>query len=100
MHAFRLGVRFVVFAGAVAVSACSPSPDKARYTVAEYRADSALRHEALKHCLNDPGTLGKTPDCVNAREASRLEDTQSLRELPPVRLPDNGKPYAKDAQGH
>jgi hypothetical protein len=90
---FRLVVRFMVIAGVVAVSACSPSPDKARYTVAEYRADPALRHGALKRCGNDPGTLGKTPDCVNAREASRLEDTPSLREMPPVRLPDNGKPY-------
>jgi hypothetical protein len=83
----------------LAMSACSSSPNTARHTVADYRASAALRRQELDACSNDPGTLGKTPDCVNALEASRLEDTKSLRELPPIRLPDTGKPYAKDAQG-
>jgi hypothetical protein len=81
------------------MGACAPSSDTARHTVADYRASAALRRQELDRCANDPGTLGKTPDCVNAREASRVEDTKSLRELPPVQLP-NAKPYAKDGGGH
>jgi len=34
-----------------------------------------------------PGTLGRTPDCINAREATRLEETRSVRALPPIELP-------------
>jgi hypothetical protein len=100
MRMFRAAVCIVVFAGIAAVAACGRAPDKARHTVTEYRANATLRHEEIERCANDPGTLGKTPDCVNAREASRIEDIKSLREMPPVRLPDNGKPYAKDTLGH
>ena len=83
----------------VAVSACAPAADRARQTVADYRADVALRHEEMTLCDNDPGTLGATPDCVNAREASRVEDTRRLRDLPPVQLPRKGKPYVQDKSG-
>lgn len=71
----------------VAVSACTPPPERARHTIEDYRGDAKLRHEQLALCKNDPGTLGDTPDCINAKQAARLEDTRSLRELPPVRLP-------------
>lgn len=65
---------------------CSPGPDVARHTVAEYRADAELRREVFAQCTNDPGTLAETPDCVNAREAERLESLGSLRNQPPVGL--------------
>jgi hypothetical protein len=99
MCARRLTVIAITSLSVLAMGACSPSPDVARHTVADYRGSAALRRQALEACSNDPGSLGKTPDCVNALEASRLEDDQSLRYLPPIRLPDNGKPYAKDRQG-
>jgi hypothetical protein len=100
MRARRLTGIAIASLSVLVVGACSPSPDGARRTVADYRANVALRRQALEACSNDPGSLGKTPDCVNALEASRLEDGKSLRDLPPIRLPENGKPYAKDAQGH
>jgi hypothetical protein len=62
------------------------APAVARHTVAEYRADAQLRREVFTQCVNDPGTLGETPDCVNAREAERLEGRGSLRDLPPIGL--------------
>lgn len=77
---------------AIAVGACSPSPEPARHTVDEYRADAELRRAELARCANDPGTLGDTPDCINVREAARLEDRRSLRDLPPIQLPGNAKP--------
>jgi hypothetical protein len=42
----------------------------------------------MKVCANDPGTVGATPDCVNAREAERRASIGSLRTLPPLKLPD------------
>lgn len=67
----------------------SPAPQVARHTVAEYRADAPLRRDMLNHCVNDPGTMGKSPDCINVREAERLESRGSLRDLPPVGLDPN-----------
>jgi hypothetical protein len=65
---------------------CAPGPEAARHTVADYRADASLRREVFSQCLNDPGGLGQTPDCVNAREAERLESRGSLRDQAPVGL--------------
>ena len=100
MRAFHLSVPVLAGAALCAASGCSPSAVTARHTVSEYRADAVLRHQQMAECANDPGTLGATPDCVNAQQASRLEDTQSLRQLPPIRLPEKKQPTAKDAQGH
>jgi len=72
---------------ALSLVCCSRQPEPARHTVAEYRADSGLRREQFARCSNDPGALGGTPDCVNVRQATLLEDSQSVRDLPPVRLP-------------
>jgi hypothetical protein len=74
-----LGV-FLVLAG------CAPALEPARYTVAEYRADAALRREIVAQCANDPGTYGGTPDCVNALQAERMESRGRLREQPPIGL--------------
>jgi len=65
---------------------CSREADVARHTVEEYRADKTLRQDLFKKCANDPGTLGKTPDCVNAQEAERLEGYGSLRNSGPIGL--------------
>jgi hypothetical protein len=59
---------------------CSREPDSAHHTVEQYRVDKSLRQEVFGKCTNDPGTLGSTPDCINAREAQRLESYGSLRD--------------------
>lgn len=78
-------------AAALSVVCCTRQPQTAQHTVAEYRSNPDLRREQFARCTNDPGTLGKTPDCVNAREAQRLEDMRSVRDLPPVGLPPPSK---------
>ena len=84
----RLFIRNVATAGSLwfLVSACSPTPEVARYTVPEYQADAQLREQQLSACAKDPGTLGKTPDCVNAKQAQFLQDTRSLRDSPSLGL--------------
>jgi hypothetical protein len=67
--------------------ACAPAPDRARHSVEDYATDPELRHETLARCASDPGTLGKTPDCVNVKEAERRVGIGSLRELTPLDLP-------------
>src|SRR5258708_14299015 len=86
---YRLGLGAMgVSVGVVlALIACTRQPATATHTVAEYRANPDMRREQFARCANDPGTLGQTPDCINAREATRLEETRSMRQLPPVRLP-------------
>jgi hypothetical protein len=78
-----LGLSFVLL-GAVA---CSPAPTASSLTVDYYRAHPAERGAELAHCSNDPGGLGATPACVNAREAARIQGVGSLRALPPMGLP-------------
>ncbi|QOJ31409.1 MAG: EexN family lipoprotein [Gammaproteobacteria bacterium] len=64
----------------------SPEPLVAEHTVDEYRADARLRQAMFGRCKADPGSLGETPDCINAIEAERLESRGSLRDLPPLGL--------------
>ena len=67
---------------------CAPAPDRAAHTVEEYGQDAQLRNSQMGRCVNDPGTLGRSPDCINAREAERRASVGSLRTLPPLKLPD------------
>lgn len=71
---------------------CGREAAVARRTVEDYRADKPLREEVFQKCANDPGTLRNTPDCVNAREAERLESYGSLRDSGPVGLDSKMKP--------
>jgi hypothetical protein len=75
---------------ALGLTCCARQPEVAQHTVAEYRANADFRREQFARCTNDPGTLGNTPDCVNAREAQRLEDMGSVRNTPPIELPRPG----------
>ncbi len=77
---------FVLLMLAATITGCGEAPPVARHTVAEYRADKALRWEIFNQCVNDPGTLRETPDCVNAIEAERLESRGSLRKSAPIGL--------------
>jgi hypothetical protein len=78
-------------AAALSIVCCTRQPEPAQHTVAEFRSNPDLRRAQFARCTNDPGTLGKTPDCVNAREAQRLEDMRPVRDLPPVGLPPSKK---------
>src|SRR5688572_19485428 len=80
----RVTIKCFVIAVGVALAGCSP--DRARYTLDEYRADASLRHSQMERCKADPGTLAKTPDCINARQAAVLEDRVRLRDVPRVGL--------------
>jgi hypothetical protein len=62
-------------------------PDRAHFSVDYYRSHAQLRQQTLETCANDPGEKGRGADCVNAREAGRIEGVGSLRSLPPLGLP-------------
>jgi len=81
----RIGLGIVVTF--LSAAGCAPAPDRARHTVEEYRQDPELRRQQFALCANDPGTLGKSADCINVREAERAASVGSLRDLPPLRLP-------------
>ena len=68
------------------MASCTREPQTARHTVAEYRANADWRREEIALCANNPGSLGRSADCVNAREADRLEGIGTVRGLPPVGL--------------
>ena len=88
---FRPGVQHVrVCSGLVvtltSAAACAPAPDRALHTIEEYRHEIALRETTFARCANDV-ELRDSADCINAREAERLEGVGSLRELPPLSIP-------------
>ena len=72
----------------LALAACNRTPGGGgTVTVDYYLAHAAERAATLSTCANDPGDLRDSPNCLNAREAARVEDVGSLRSLPPMRLP-------------
>jgi hypothetical protein len=87
----------------IAAAACAPAPEPTHQTVEYYRANREAREAKVAECANDPGELGKTPDCINAMQAAQLESIGSLRDLPPMGLvPDKkqGSSSARDASGN
>jgi hypothetical protein len=70
-----------------AVTACAPVPNRAQHSVGYYRAHPTALKVMLARCTNEPGTLDRTPGCVNAREAARLQSIGTLRGLAPMGLP-------------
>lgn len=80
--------RLVFSAGLVA---CAPTPP-AGPTVAYYRAHVTERKLMVRACLNDPAQARGRADCTNALEADAIEGLGSLRELPPMDLPQPSRP--------
>ena len=76
----------------LSAAGCTREADVAHHTVEDYRANKTLRQETFKKCANDPGMLKKTPECINAQEAERLEGYGSLRNSGPVGLDSKRKP--------
>jgi hypothetical protein len=70
----------------ISAAACAPSPEPPHQTVEYYRANREAREARLAECANDPGALGKTPDCINVRKAAEIEGLGSLRDLKPLGL--------------
>lgn len=62
------------------------SRESAAHTVDWYLAHTADRRALVGRCENDPGTLGRTPACVNAMAAAAQAGIGSLRDLPPMGL--------------
>lgn len=90
---FRIAVPLGLWASICSgITGCGAKPDPVRQDVAFYRAHPDVRRGVLGGCANDPGSLRADPDCLNAKEAERLESIGSLRELPPVGLPTTPKP--------
>lgn len=82
------GVRWYLAIGAaLAVAACSSPPEPPTHQKVDfYRANKEARQAKVAECANDPGALGKTPDCINAKQAAAIEDIGNLRDLPPMGL--------------
>ena len=58
------------------LAACSEPPQATVITVDEFLADESLRAEQIERCRENPGELGRTPNCRYAEEAdgkARLE---------------------------
>lgn len=93
---------YLAIGAALTVAACSSPPEPPTHqTVEFYRANKDARLAKLAECENDPGALGKTPDCINAKQAAR-RDMKTLRDLPPLNLPGatpNTAPPGADEQG-
>lgn len=92
----RAGEGSIALVFALLASACSPGPP-ARYTVEEYRANAERRHAQVARCERDPGSLRKTPDCINAQQAAAFEDRLRLRDAPPVGLNPKRNPSYRPA---
>lgn len=65
---------------------CSSSSGPAR-TVSYFQAHPKEREALYKRCADDPGTLGKSAECVNASQAEAIEGIGSFRNLPPMHFP-------------
>jgi hypothetical protein len=91
---FRPGVRRVrrclgLVVTLTSAAGCAPAPS---HTVEEYRHDAKLRELTFARCAEDPVSRDLKPNCVNAREAERLEGVGSLRKLTPLELPNPPQP--------
>ncbi len=63
----------VLLSGMIALTGCTKEALEPVNTVEWYKAHEAEREAMLKKCLDNPGQLAETPNCVNAKEAaSRL----------------------------
>ena len=65
---------------------CAPSAGPVR-TVSYFQAHPKEREALFKRCADDPGTLGKSPDCVNAERAEEIAGIGSFSHLPPMQFP-------------
>jgi hypothetical protein len=82
--AWRVGLCVVM---TVTAAGCTRCPQVAAPTVTYFREHADERRDQMRRCEDDPGTLGQTPACINAGQATAIEDVGSFRNLPPLGLP-------------
>ena len=68
---------------------CARDASTETKTVDYYVANTEERAAMLQQCASNPGELRDSPNCVNAREATRRVDRRSLRDLPALGLSDS-----------
>lgn len=73
---------------------CGSSSGPAR-TVSYFQEHPQERESVFKRCADDPGTLGKSADCVNASRAEAIAGIGSFRQLPPMAFPKVPAPKVK-----
>lgn len=81
----RLGLWFATVLPLIC-AACGSSSGSAR-TVSYFQAHPSEREMIFKRCADDPGSLGKTPECVNAEQAEAIAGIGSFRHLAPMQFP-------------
>lgn len=81
----RLNLWFATVLPLIAAG-CGPSAGPAR-TVSYFQAHPKEREAVFKRCADDPGTLGKTAECVNAERAEEIAGIGSFRHLAPMQFP-------------
>lgn len=79
----------LVLAGLL-IAGCARVAAPAR-TVAYFRAHPKVLSAVWQRCANDPGDLGRTPECVNAHQAEVVNGIGSFSHLPPMRFPAPGR---------
>ena len=89
---------YLAIGAALTVAACSSPPEPPTHqTVAFYRANKEARQAKVAECANDPGALGKTPDCINAKQAAAIEGLGSFRDMKPLGPPKERARSERDA---
>ena len=71
---------------ALVCAGCGSSSGSAR-TVSYFQAHPKERESVFKRCADDPGTLGKSAECVNAERAEEIEGIGSFSQLAPMHFP-------------
>lgn len=61
------------------LAACGKSAEEV-HTVDWFKQaeNKAVLEDTVKACKNDPGTLGKTPNCINAEEAQSQLNSEAI----------------------
>ena len=80
----RLGLWFATVLPLVTGCGSSSVPAK---TVSYFQAHAQEREALFKRCADDPGTLGKTAECVNVSRAEEIEGIGSWSHLAPLHFP-------------
>jgi hypothetical protein len=87
----------LVFSVAIGAVGCSREDEPAR-TVSWFREHPEERKAMVTRCADDPGRLGQTPNCINAKQAESIEGIGHMKDLPPLGLDPNRKPGFEDDQ--
>jgi hypothetical protein len=91
--------RISPIASFLVIVACSPEAPEPSNTVSYYREHPEERKAMMARCSDDPGGMGQTANCINAKQATATEDIGSFKDLPPMNLGGKKKESAGSAEG-